>query len=295
MTGLLFYGKKVKGKSFITFIKHKIFTILVPQITCSVLYFLFSILVYVVIAKTHRVVDFITFDLFMWFLVVLFLMEVVMFLGLRITDNIKIQIVYMILSLVLFFATPEFHKLLGDLFSKELSDYLRRTAEQLFGALFFGWIGMLTRPLIEKYRNCTKLHGVGLFGYCLVVLFAQFNEPIGMYVNDYGNRFVFIAVAILGIMSAVDISFLLEKSSMFSYLDKNSIIIYVTHFRILDVIFIGVYKLFSINIRLFPGFLIVFPLLMLIEIPVIWFANKYVPFLFGKRKIKRLDTSNCLL
>lgn len=39
--------------------------------------------------------------------------------------------------------------------------------------------------------------------------------------------------------------------------------------------------------KIFPGFLIVFVILMLVEIPVIWFANRYVPFLFGKKKQKK--------
>ena len=77
------------------FIRYKAFTILVPQITCSLLDLIYNVLVYVVITKTNQVVDYITFDLIMWFLIVLFLMEVVMFFwiayNIQFNDSITIH------------------------------------------------------------------------------------------------------------------------------------------------------------------------------------------------------------
>lgn len=285
VSGLLFHKKSNCVKENLgKFVKHKFFTILVPQITCSCLYLLYSILVYVIVAREKRILDFVTFDLFMWFLVVLFLMELVMFLTLCVTRNSKIHIVIMAFFGGLFFVTPKVHGFWGDLLPKEFSDYLWRTAEQLFGAAFFGYLGMLSRSLIEKYHSCAKYHGWGFWGWLTVCILSLWNTPVGMYANDYGNKFVFLAIALLGIISAVDISLLLEKSKLLAYLGQNSIIVYVTHFRVIDVLFVCSYKLFDTPSGTFPGFIIVFLALSLVEIPIIWLGNKYVPFLFGKRK-----------
>ena len=132
---------------------------------------------------------------------------------------------------------------------------------------------------------------IGLIGYCLILILSSFNTPVSLYTNTYGNKLVFILLAIIGILSTVDISFMLEESVAFNWLGQNSIIIYITHFRILDVLILFFTYILNANGSNHITFLTIFILLILIEIPIIWFSNKYVPFLFGKKKVKKqIDT-----
>ena len=126
---------------------------------------------------------------------------------------------------------------------------------------------------------------VSLLIFGLVAILSYYNQPIGMFLNEYGNKVMFLVTAILGVFATLDLSCVLANSKKLAWFGKNSIIIYVTHFQILGVVNWVLQRVFdSLIYGHYPYYVIVFLILLLIEIPVIIFCQKYIPFLFGKTK-----------
>lgn len=287
ISGILFFGKTFDNISFCKYIKKKFQVLIIPQILQGIILvsyrFFQSAMHLVVDGETIIWSNIFNLDFFGWFLIVLFLMDIIMFFELKIFKNINIQIVITIISLVMFFGFSYINMLVGEN-TLEIIVFLLRTVEQLFVALFFGHLGMFSKKLIDKYLKYKKIQGVSLLVFCLVAIFSYYNQPIGMYLNEYGNKVMFLGTAILGIFATLDLSCVLENSKKIAWFGENSIIIYVTHFQILDFLNWIFPKISNLVYGEYPLYVISFLLLILLEIPIIVFANKYIPFLFGKSK-----------
>ena len=293
ISGILFFGRTFEREKISEYGKKKFRVLLVPQFlqgTLSVIWRIgFYSLLFVLKGEKIILKNIINLDFLGWFLIVLFLMDIIMFLELKYFNKDKTKYIILICTLVLFFVIRVLkEKIIGER-TVEIELFLWKTLEQLFCALFFGHLGMLCKMMIDKYLQCEKIHGICLLVFCVVAILSYFNQPIGMYVNDYGNKVMFLLTAMIGIFATLDLSCCLRNSKKLAWIGRNSIIIFVTHFQILDTMKLGMKALTSLPYDTYPIYIFNFLVLMLVEIPLIIIVNKYVPFLFGKSKVSKKE------
>lgn len=206
-----------------------------------------------------------------WFLIAMFAMDLVLFLTLKISRRSKFCAAGLLaVSVAGFLLCP-------DLGIK----YVRQT----LAALIFATMGFLVKPLLDKYEKCCGgIHGIGMMLLPLAAFLAMQNRPVGMYVNEYGNCFLFLVTAFVGIFSVYDISLLVQKSALLNFFGVNSIIVYITHFFVLDLVELldncsGLFCLDSLP----GGYVLKFLCVLIVEVPVILFVRRCCPQLFGLR------------
>ncbi len=123
----------------------------------------------------------------------------------------------------------------------------------------------------------------------VVVAISAVNTPVAMYENNYGNIILFLIGAISGIVFICELSKCLKKNALLGWYGRNSIIIYVLHFSMIKVLHLVGRKVFpqiAQNNYLYPFNWFYFMAIALLMVPVILFCNRFVPFLFGKRREK---------
>ena len=140
--------------------------------------------------------------------------------------------------------------------------------------------------LIEKTHSKKFLTGGGIALLIICAFFSTLNDPIGMYINQYGNRFLFFFVALIGILGTICISFRFESSEILLYFGRNSIMFYATHFFTLRVIKAFLVRMVgSDDFSVYPLFLLAYMILIPAETTIVWFINKKTPWMFGKKTI----------
>lgn len=106
--------------------------------------------------------------------------------------------------------------------------------EKVPTALFFYEYGYL----FNSYKNKDRiLHAIEK-NICLLIPFqiilAFSNSSVRMYANDYGNIAIFIVAAWLGIMIMLMLSEKFQTNKMLTEFGKMSIVVFCTHFKIVD-------------------------------------------------------------
>lgn len=272
VSGMLFYKKELGN--FWGFLKKKCLSILVPQLLLAAVIFIEQLLICIVKKDVSVILEIDISSLLLgWFLIVLFVAEIIIYWILKF---IKKRL-YIALVTVVFFV--------GFLLCNIDIMYL----QQILCATFFALLGFLFRPIIEHY------HKKNNSGYLLPLLFlvavlSHINtSPVGMYMNQYGNKFIFIIGAFLGIVAVADLSFLFNDFKPLQFFGKNSIIIYVTHRLLLTIISSLFNKMLVFFIgtaglnRLYPWYFLPWLIVLLLEVPLILFCNRFTPWLFGKK------------
>lgn len=142
-------------------------------------------------------------------------------------------------------------------------------------------IDIFPKSSIVVARNAVFKIGnkVGIFQSSII---APRQTPILMYINDYGNKLCFLAIAILGIFASVDVSCSIKRQWFLEWAGKFSIIIFITHFYYYVSIeeFLQEYQIFFNSLTIFFQFLLV----TFSEFFIVWFVNKYLPFIIGNKK-----------
>lgn len=109
-------------------------------------------------------------------------------------------------------------------------------------ALAYMCLGYATVELIENYRaSSKKLYAVVLFFSFLVLLLCTIpNEPVLMYLNQYGNYLLFIMGSFAGIAFSVTFVFMMitlkKNYHIVMWLSRNSLLIYPIHLFILSTV-----------------------------------------------------------
>lgn len=121
---------------------------------------------------------------------------------------------------------------------------------------------------------------------------SQINVPIAMYLNTYGNLILFFSESMSGIAMTICFSAYFERIGFIQWIGANTITFYVFNFCAVDS-FRGLRKLLiqkssiladaNIYTLYFCEFLCIMLALTLTTI----FCNKYLWFLFGKKKPQR--------
>lgn len=247
----------------------KLRTILLPQITLGLICIATTILFDVIIKRTIGItdVDYVT-PFGNWFLPTLFFMEMAM---LPIIFNVKDRKLLGVIT-VLVFTVFYFTKFTGIQY-----------VQQTLAALIFGLLGYITRPWLDKYNeSVSKYKGMGWLALLLVALLSTYNEPVGMYINQYGNKLMFLLTSLIGIYAILDISVSLKNTTFLQWCGQVSIIIYILQFFLIRVgMFISSYMTGGNN---HCGYIMTFFIVMILIVPMARVCNDYLPFLFGKTK-----------
>lgn len=254
------------GKSL--YIK-KLKTILFPQVTLGIICIATTILFDVIIKRTIGItqVDYIT-PFGNWFLPTLFFMEMVM---LPIIFNVRDRKFIGLIAL-LFFVVFYFTSYTGIQY-----------VQQTLAALVFGLLGYMARPWLDKYNESTnKYKGMGWLALLFVALLSTYNDPVGMYINQYGNKLMFLLTSLIGIYAILDISVSLRNTTFLQWCGQVSIIIYILQFFLVRVgMVVSTYLTRGTN---HWGYIITFFIVMLLIVPMTKVCSNYFPFLFGKAK-----------
>lgn len=272
VSGMLFYNKDLGG--FWGFLKKKSFCMLVPQVVLSVLIVVEQLLISVVKKDSSIFLEIDILSILLgWFLIVLFVVEIILYL------------IFKFIKKKLYIAIVTAAFLVGFILCNSNLLYL----QQILCATFFALLGYFLRPIIDGFYEKNK-GGYLLPLFFLVAILSQINtQPVGMYMNQYGNKFIFIIGAFLGIIAVADVAFVFKDFKPLKFFGKNSIIIYVTHRLLLTIVSSVLNKTLTLFLgteglnRLYPWYFVPWLMVLLLEIPIILFVNRYTPWLFGKR------------
>lgn len=251
------------------FIK-KIRSILLPQVTLGLL----SIATTVIfdVALKHSIglsdVGYLTpFD--NWFLPTLFLMDMII---IPIITYIKSKRIISFIALLafVFFAFTEYQDI--------------HYVQQTLAATFFGLCGYLTRHYLDAINEgCSKYKGMGWIALLIVALLSACNDPIGMYINQYGNKLMFLLTSVLGIYGVYDLSISVKNSSFLQWFGRQSIILYILQFAVIRVVIAFTSMLIpNFIFDSYPSYILSFLLSLLMLVPSTLICSKYLKFAFGK-------------
>ena len=266
-----FCFKRKEGlNEFFGFLCKKTRTLLIPQITLGVLLIIVSVVFNVIIQKnlTIKEVDFISpFD--NWFLPTLFFAELLLFPIIDHVSTRKGLVVLLFILIVCFF-----------LVSYNAIHYV----QQVLCALLFSLAGFISRPWVEEYISRFPI-GYGWLALIIVAIVSTYNVPVGMFMNQYGNKGLFLLTSFLGIYGIFDISISIRSNSFFEWSGQKSIILYVMQgcvIRFVEIILSIIIPGFQ-SLQ-YPNYLITFVLVLLFLVPITFLCDKYFKFAFGRWK-----------
>lgn len=255
---------KCNNDAFIPFVKKKMRTLLVPQVTLAV---------------TDCVVEGgVTLKNFLgqWFLLVLFAVSVIFYIIQKRGFITKMKscavVIFVDCILIVIMNIFEIHTLL----------YL----EIIPMALLFYISGYLLKSVLERERS-EKVMQWWFLAMPITVICSSWNTPVTMYNNGYGNTFLFVLGAASGIYMVCGLAKGLKKNIILSWIGKNSVIIYVLHFPLIKVLhFIG--KILFPNVQnsyLYPANWEYFLIAIILLLPATYICNKWFGWMFGKRNV----------
>jgi len=159
-------------------------------------------------------------------------------------------------------------------------------------SLFFYVLAFYLKDFFLIMKNQYEL--TILFGLLLahIVCSIYFSQEIDMYRSNYGNEFLFLLNASVGISFWVFVFKKTKKMKVLGFLGKNTIPILALHLRSLTIIKLFLLLFWSSKSFAFNEVekLILVVVQLIILYPIIVFINKKVPVLNGKAKT--LETRN---
>ena len=261
--------KPITGGVIVFFVK-KCKALLLPQITLALLSLFATILFDVLLKQSITINDVNILKPFgAWFLIALFLMEMIAVPMISIIKNRKVLAGATLLILGIFSITDY----VGIMF-----------VQQTLAALVFGLLGYLCKPWVDCFNELqSKAKGFGWIVLLIVALLSMLNEPIAMYLNLYGIKWLFVITSLLGIYAILDISVSIKNTAFFQYCGRESIILYVLQFCVIRIV-LAVCTIFipSFEYYQYPCFIISFLISMFVLIPMTWICAKYLKFAFGR-------------
>ncbi|MFK8058749.1 MAG: acyltransferase family protein [Polaribacter sp.] len=161
-----------------------------------------------------------------------------------------------------------------------------------FVSLFFYAIAFYLKDFFLFKKIKREIIMLFFLGLLHIICAFYINQKIDMYRATYGNEFLFLLNAIIGISFWVLFFKKIKKINFLSFLGKNTISILALHLRSITVIKVLLLifwtsKSFDFN-EIEKVILVVLQLLVMY--PLIIFINKKAPILNGKTKV--LETRN---
>ena len=304
LTGILLEKKQEEEKNYVDLIKKKAYTIMLPYAVFSVL----SLVVEVtrMVIKGLDEWDEVFHHLFqscclqgvstLWFLPALFMSEL-LFVGIRKrTDHVGTLIstvgILLLCNVLNTYEKAFYESHMASISYSLLHDVCSMAIRNIFCVVFI-CAGYYLNKIVLKYKG-KWIFDVGCLLISAVIAYVSILasgrvELHFMYITPLP---IYLIGAISGSMTVLFFCKLLQNiplgfiSNILCYYGRNSLIIMVTHldFRILYIsILISQKLLLFEQLDRLLCILIVF-MVFVLEIPVIWFLNRYLPFALGKRK-----------
>lgn len=250
MSGFLFRYRKAYDKKGISFIVNKFKQLLVPYFVFELINFGISLVIRpyyknalsetLALQSIFLCINNEGYEGLMnnrlWFFEALFVAECLLYFVCKLLKDYKKEnkYYYVLVSIVCFVGSFGMQVILDK--------RLPFTMDIAVMALAYMCLGYATVELVERYRaSSKKLYAVVLFFSFLVLLLCTIsNEPVLMYLNQYGNYLLFIMGSFAGIAFSVTFVFLImpikKNYHIVMWLSRNSLLIYPIHLFILSAV-----------------------------------------------------------
>lgn len=160
-------------------------------------------------------------------------------------------------------------------------------------ALFFyitGYIVKTYKIQILQSGLYNKLSAFSIFLMPIIILTSYINpEAINMYLNSYGNLFLFFIAAFSGIGMVIYYAQKLEENKVLAWIGKNSITFYIFQFSTIKIIHgIGkkVFPFLEGKNYLYPYYWGYFVIEIIVLSLISIICNRYFWYLFGKNRVQ---------
>lgn len=255
---------------------------LLPQILLGIITYVYDVL-FTVFLRNGKFTDvgFLYSIWRWWFLPVLFVVTIIFYLLSSVLDFRKklVRIIILVaditISLMFIYVIP---------YPEESPFYLNVVPM----AFLFYFIGFIIKPiLLQKIKK--EIAVCAVLGSTIVCwICSQINSPVTMFNNNYGNIVLFAFSSLAGICLVWMMAILCEHSRFCRWFGINSIIVYVWQFKLTEL-WKNLAEIFASKISVLSSDAILmtvtaFAGTMICVMPIVWFSNRYVPFLYGRNK-----------
>ena len=295
ISGVVYYiSKKVENKKF--FLK-KFQGLIIPYLMFSFITFTYWAIIErhlrdsVGITVRHQFLEiFISrggdrnheYNVVLWFLPCLFMMEIIFdYIYKKLKQN-KFILIFMIT-----FSS------LGYLLLKFCHFRLPYSLDTMCVAIPFYSLGFFVAPILDKINANIIKHKIE-YVLVLTVISGIISIKYGgsnLNNNIYSNYPLYYLVGSIGILLIIVVSNLVGNRKSILFLGTNTLTLMCLHEPLKRIILIIVSKLSGLSVELlrsnFITILIVTIILIAVMYPLILIINRYLPFITGKRKIKR--------
>ena len=239
LSGFLFSTKDIKIKDFLF---KRVKTILIPYFIFALISFLLYVSAYLFIKKispgsvvgqdqdilklfygifySKAAPGYMSYNVPIWFLTCIFLVQVIYFILNRIIKN---EFIILGITFILSILSFSFFR----------NIFLPWSIDAAFIGIFFFSVGFILKKykIFEKIPdNKLLLLFISLFLLFITVLISQFNnEVVLMAENKYGNYLLFLLGSFIGTFFIILISLVIRKSIALSFMGKNSMTILGFH------------------------------------------------------------------
>lgn len=261
---------------FFSYLKKKAKALLIPQITLGAV----NCACFAVFGElsAEQALD----NFLYWFLLVLFYVSILFYglskIGLRKPVVGAGVLVALLTAIILLDAFP-------------ISTPIR--VELVPMAMLFYLAGFALKPALTNAERAgtAPIDRLWLLGIPLTAVVSYWNGPVNMSKNSYGDLPLFLLGAAAGIAFVCGLSRNLKSNGFLAWYGRNSIIIYVLHFRVLDALHL-VGKMLSeqiaqLNQYRYPANLHYFLICILLFVPIVYVCERWLPFFFGKKPVRR--------
>lgn len=263
---LFFYisGLLYKDKELNLFLAGKVKSLLIPVILFSMINV--GLKCIFMLAQIEKLYDFLNFAGFWFVLTLLYIMIMHYILNVYIyKDRIRLLFAISTLSLII-----------GIYYSKAVQGKEVTIATTLVGYFFF-MVGVVNQKTsICKKSICSFFGGWVLL--CVTAILCKKNIPVMMYRSEYGNGLLFVLAAMCACLGLKMISEFISECFVLEWYGRNSLMILFTHFPVHRCVM----KLLSyLPIDLIYKCTLGVVLVLILEIPIVLFINKFIPILKG--------------
>lgn len=261
INGFLLQKTNAFDKPIYEFLKSRIMSIIIPFLFFEVMGILIHLYVYGIllnpIGYLYGLVNLTYYNDPCWFLIAVFLANIMFYFLQKIKSKRAIITIVIIISSCSYFVTS-------------ISSDLRRAAI----ALLFLAIGYYAKEVSMENSNRIALY----ISIIILLIIASVNGDTSFVAFDFKNPFLYVIGAISGTYMVLYLSKKMNFAPL-EYFGKNSLVVMATHWLILMIIHKHVE---TINLSVQMG-MVALVLVIVLEFPITYCMNKYIPFLVGKK------------
>lgn len=220
-------AKEISWKIYPSFLIKKIKSLMLPQLFIAITEMIYAILVELLLLKQITIKELSPIQwLTSWFLLVLLYVSIMFPVIMNIICIKKRRNIYFLLlvEIIIIIITSRFKILTIS------------SIEKIPVAIFFYTLGYVLQQN-ELMGGAEKriMEKLWVIIFPILVLLADFNTPVRMYLNDYGNIILFLMTSLLGIALCYYFSEYMHFNSILTLFGKNSIIVFCSHFIIVKM------------------------------------------------------------